>query len=411
VGRRVVSGAGSGQGQLPEDACGDERPETFQPTLRSVGAEACTGEDVSRDAAITVGGRLAPRDESSSQRPGREPARRGIVTTRRPRIAIGAPVFNRADYLEEAIHSLLAQSYSDFALVVVDDCSTDATAKIVQRYAARDSRVHYERNSERVGLVENWRRAYWVAAEKFPGLEYFAFASDHDVWHPRWLESLVHELDTDPAAVVAFPLWVPIREDGSRVENWKPRRLWDTAGLIDPFERVRRVAPGKRVVNVIYGLFRADALERCGVYSLVLAPDRLLMTQLAVLGTFKQVPRELWMRRLWTVPRPPQRARLFSGRPPLYAYLPTGLVHAAALFRWAVLEGRARPEVGRARGLFIAGAYVTYAGLVPIRHGIKALRKVGKAFRRRRSALRGWLRRRRTWRRISRKWLRGKRTR
>jgi glycosyltransferase involved in cell wall biosynthesis len=207
------------------------------------------------------------------------------------RIAFGMPAFNRAEYLEEAIESLLLQSYSDFALVVVDDCSTDATPEIVTRYAALDPRVHYERNAEQVGMVENWRRAFRAAAEKVPGLEYFAFAGDHDVWHPHWLEAMVSALDADPGAVLAYPVTVPMTSDGTRKKPAMTRRRWETAGVADPAARVRLVAEGipVRAGNIVYGLFRAQALERCDVFPSVVGPDRLLLTQLAVLVRLRVV--------------------------------------------------------------------------------------------------------------------------
>jgi glycosyltransferase involved in cell wall biosynthesis len=335
-----------------------------------------------------------------------------MPTSGNPRVAFGAPVFNRAEYLEEAIESLLAQSFRDFALIVIDDCSTDSTPEIVARYAASDPRVSYERNPRRLGMVENWRRAYHAAAEKVPGLEYFGWASDHDVWHPLWLESMVRELDADPAVVVAFPLWVPIAEDGTRI-HYKPRQRWDTAGLIDLRQRLDRVAPGRQTPNVVYGLFRARALERCDVYSFVLAPDRLLMTQLAVLGTFKQVEGELWKRRLWRNQwhRPHQRTRLFTGRAPFHTYLPTGLVHEAMLFRWLVLQGRGRPEVDRAEGLRLVGLYLRRAAVYPTLRRNSQVRRW--AHRRRKSVKRHSepLRRARRWARAQRKSLRRRRRR
>jgi glycosyl transferase family 2 len=287
-------------------------------------------------------------------------------TSRPNRVVIGVPVLNGADHLEEAMDSLLMQSYEDFSLVVVDNSSTDATPDIVRRHMTRDQRVRYRRNSETVGMVENWRRTFRAAGEEFGDFEYFAFGSDHDIWHPHWLESLINELDADPAVVVAFPMMVPIRQDGTTIENWKGGRHWDTAGLTDSVERVRRVAPGMSVLNVAYGLYRARALERCGICPATLGPDRLLMTQLAVLGTFKQVPRELWMRRFWSPQRLSQRARLFSGRPPLHTYLPTGLVHAGVLFRWGVVERRAEPEAGRVRGIRIVGVFMARVVLYSI---------------------------------------------
>ena len=59
------------------------------------------------------------------------------------RVVIGLPVFNGARHLARALESLLVQSFDEFILVVVDNCSTDATPEIVQRYAALDSRIFY----------------------------------------------------------------------------------------------------------------------------------------------------------------------------------------------------------------------------------------------------------------------------
>ena len=78
---------------------------------------------------------------------------------------------------------------------MVDDCSSDETAEIVARYAGDDERIHFSRNDRRLGLVGNWRRAFELANELHPDLDYFAWGSDHDAWHPRWLESLVPELE------------------------------------------------------------------------------------------------------------------------------------------------------------------------------------------------------------------------
>ena len=125
---------------------------------------------------------------------------------RSPRAIIGAPVFNHEGEFREAIESILSQTFRDFRLVIVDDCSTDATEQIARKYAALDSRVEYLRNDRRVGMIANWRRAFEAGVERWPDAEYFAWASDHDVWHPRWLASLVRELDANPAAVLAYPL-------------------------------------------------------------------------------------------------------------------------------------------------------------------------------------------------------------
>ena len=58
-----------------------------------------------------------------------------------PQISIVLPTFNGEAYLAESIESILSQSFEDFELIIVNDCSTDRTAEIIEQYVKKDSRV------------------------------------------------------------------------------------------------------------------------------------------------------------------------------------------------------------------------------------------------------------------------------
>lgn len=301
---------------------------------------------------------------------------------KRTRIAIGVPVYNGGTHLAATLDSFLEQTNPDFFLLVHDNHSTDATQEIGELYAARDERVHYRRADATAGMVENWRRTYWSAREEFGRFEYFAFGSDHDYWHPRWLESMVTVLDRDPGVVVAFPLMAKMRQDGTRIEGWEQPR-WDTANMHDPAERVAAVilgAKSPKPQNVIHGLMRADALERAGVVPSVLRADRALMNKLAALGRFEQVPEELWTRRYWDTPRTHQRTRLFTRGVPLHTRLPGRLVHTLDFFRWAVIG----PGIGRLQGIRMVAATLKRPPRLVIRARKKLHhnRKVAEAYAR-----------------------------
>ena len=77
-----------------------------------------------------------------------------------PRVIIGSPLFNHANDFREAIESILEQTFKDFALVLVDDCSTDETPAIAREYEALDSRVSYQCNAQRLGLIGNSHEAF-----------------------------------------------------------------------------------------------------------------------------------------------------------------------------------------------------------------------------------------------------------
>jgi glycosyltransferase involved in cell wall biosynthesis len=64
-----------------------------------------------------------------------------------PKISIVLPVYNGQQYLKTSIESVLGQTYKDFELIIVDDCSTDSTKEIAQYYTSLDARVSYYRNN------------------------------------------------------------------------------------------------------------------------------------------------------------------------------------------------------------------------------------------------------------------------
>ena len=121
-----------------------------------------------------------------------------------PRVVLGLPAFARPDSLPRALESLLSQTYQDFALVVVDDAPDAKVAPIVDRYARDYPRITYAANPARLGMVGNWRKVFEEGRARYPGSDYFAWVSDHDVWHARWLETLVSVLDHEPSVVVAY---------------------------------------------------------------------------------------------------------------------------------------------------------------------------------------------------------------
>ena len=291
-----------------------------------------------------------------------------------PRVVIGAPVYNHASEFREAIESILSQTYNDFHLVIVDDCSTDGTDALAREYAAGDARVEFVRNERRLGMIDNWRRAFEVSLERWPDAEYFAWASDHDVWHPRWLSRLVAELDAAPEAVLAYPLNSRIGPD-SQLTDKRPWRF-DTRGITGRGRRFRLALRHMSAGNMIYGLARARDVKACGVFRHVLVPDRLLLMELSFRGEFRQVQESLWFRRwygnIFSLGR--QRTSFFPNGRPLYAYVPWWISHATTLGWVYGIQGQATPAISRVQGVGAAVVYFFLAGLLHLRQQLKQFR-------------------------------------
>jgi glycosyltransferase involved in cell wall biosynthesis len=219
---------------------------------------------------------------------GQAPTTRGVV--------LGMTLYNNARHLPEAIESLLAQTHCDFTLILLDDASADETESVARAYAAKDSRVRYFRHDSRQAMIATWRDVVEIARRECPDAEYFAWVSDHDRWHSRWLERLLAELDADRGAVIAYPITRRIGQTG--VELDKGPRLFDTTGCADLRARWRHMCHAAvGAGDMVYGLMRIDALMKAGIFRRVLRPDRLLIAELILFGGVRQVPEALWFRR------------------------------------------------------------------------------------------------------------------
>src|SRR5437016_7899140 len=72
----------------------------------------------------------------------------------KPHVTVIIPTFNRSWGLRRAVESVLAQTYRQFQLMIVDDCSSDDTVAVVKSFA--DPRISYVRQPHNVGLSRNW---------------------------------------------------------------------------------------------------------------------------------------------------------------------------------------------------------------------------------------------------------------
>lgn len=81
----------------------------------------------------------------------------------KPLVSICIPTYNGSAYLRECLDSVLAQSYSNLEIILVDDCSKDDTCEIAAHYAAKDPRIRLFRNEQNRGLVGNWNRCLELA--------------------------------------------------------------------------------------------------------------------------------------------------------------------------------------------------------------------------------------------------------
>jgi glycosyltransferase involved in cell wall biosynthesis len=118
-------------------------------------------------------------------------------STRNPAVSVCIPTFRGATHIAATIESVLAQTYTDFELIIIDDNSNDHTINIVQKYT--DSRIRLFQNFDNLGAQGNWNRCLTEARGK-----YLKLLPQDDLLSPDCLAKQVAILDKDFAQKIAL---------------------------------------------------------------------------------------------------------------------------------------------------------------------------------------------------------------
>lgn len=136
-----------------------------------------------------------------------------------PETSIIMPAYNSARFIGESINSVLAQTYTDWELLIVDDCSKDNTAEMVAAF--NDPRIHYQRNANNMGAAETRNQALKRAKGR-----YIAFLDSDDLWEPDKLEKQIAFMEMNGYAFT-FSDYRIMKENGT----WTGKMLHMPASL------------------------------------------------------------------------------------------------------------------------------------------------------------------------------------
>src|ERR1700691_3837398 len=119
--------------------------------------------------------------------------------TTMPKVSVVIPNYNHARFLPRRIETVLQQTFQDFEVIFLDDCSTDSSRPILSSYA-NNPIVRIEFNSVNSGSTfKQWNKGVGLARG-----EYVWIAESDDYADPRFLERLVGVLDSEPEAAFAY---------------------------------------------------------------------------------------------------------------------------------------------------------------------------------------------------------------
>lgn len=206
-----------------------------------------------------------------------------------PLVSVIVPNYCHEPYLRERIDSILGQTFRDFELILLDDCSTDGSREVLESYRSHPQVSHIVFNEANSGSTfRQWQRGFDLARGR-----YIWIAESDDVAEPAFLEKCTAALESDPQCTLAYSNSITIGSDSlplpGRLHNRKPFRKEGRRFVIE------KMFTGNAVYNASMAVFRKSALAAvtedysqyryCG--------DCLFWSQIALAGRVAYIPEPL----------------------------------------------------------------------------------------------------------------------
>lgn len=156
-----------------------------------------------------------------------------------PLITTFITTYKRPVMLKKAIESMLAQTFTDFQLIIYDNASGDDTHEIVRSFMETDPRIKYICHPKNVGMLANYENAF-----KKIDTTYFSFLSDDDLVSPWFLETALNDLKKYPSA--AFCACSSIIVDENQNELLEPIKSWSREGFFENPEGIFEMLGSKQ---------------------------------------------------------------------------------------------------------------------------------------------------------------------
>jgi len=185
------------------------------------------------------------------------------VIGKEPFVSVCIPTYNRAGMLRESIESVLAQTYKNFELIVVDNASEDETEFVVRRF--EDPRIVYTRNSRNIGGWGNWNRCLTLSR----GL-YIAILPDDDLMMPKNLERKIEVLQNNEKVGLVHSKYHLIDGQGRITRhntNWGHGPDRDQNVIERGLDVLERMLLTFNLINAPTVVFRRACFEKLGGFA------------------------------------------------------------------------------------------------------------------------------------------------
>ena len=234
------------------------------------------------------------------------------------KVSIFIPVYNTERFIGQAIESILEQTYTDLELVVLDDCSTDNTFSVCQKYAQKDNRIKLYRNDKNLGMMANWNHGLTLC-----GGEYWGKLDADDYWDKNMVADCVKVLDQHSEVGMVCSRFVCVDEGGAEIEGSELTLPEFARNKSVSFVDIVRQDPEKmfsyHIAQQGVGLIRRKIFDELGYFKPLNAADTEMWFRIGCHYSIYSMNKLFHYRRIWEGCHS-RRNVIESGRAELYLY-------------------------------------------------------------------------------------------
>jgi hypothetical protein len=208
-----------------------------------------------------------------------------------PAVDVNLFAYNAASTIATSIDSVLAQTWPNLAITLIDDGSTDATPEICAAYAARHPNIRLKRNRANTGAIANFQRAFW-----FGNNDFVLPKSADDIIGQDFVARTMDVLLTHPETAMCHAAGLVFTE-GSEQRHYYPSSHALHAVGRDPVARTCHVMAQYTSSPSFWGVYRRTAVDQLSQIRFRSGWDHVVLAELALYGEIRHVPEPLYYRR------------------------------------------------------------------------------------------------------------------
>lgn len=187
-------------------------------------------------------------------------------------LSILVPLYNAEAFIAQTLQSILDQTFQEWEVIVLDDCSTDKSYEVAKEFSKKDERFKVLKNEKNLGMMGNWN-----AGIDFCKREFFVKLDADDIWENTFLEKSMNILKNNPNVGIIFTKYINIDAKSNKIQNseislpdFAQNKAFNTIDLVKSGEEKML---SYSILRQGLSVMKREIFDKIGKYRFLLTPQ------------------------------------------------------------------------------------------------------------------------------------------